>query len=117
MESKRLIILNAPVLTSYGVFRFAKLSLDDARRLVREFANDSNKRIESAIGHAATTEMLSELLSFRLETNRRVIVQEPNDLALVFRLNRRLAEGAVLDRAQIEKVGYEFGTLVRFDSL
>ncbi len=111
----KLLLLNASVLTSYGDFRFVRLNLAEAQKVVGEFVADENKQIESAIGHAATAEILTELLEFRVEPNRIEFLQTAEDAALIFRLKRRAPEGAVLNRAQIEEIGYEFGLLTKTD--
>ncbi|HSK70434.1 MAG TPA: DUF1874 domain-containing protein [Pyrinomonadaceae bacterium] len=107
---KRLVLLNAPVLTTYGKFDFAPLSVDEARRVIREA-----EIVESAIGHAATAEILSELLDFKVETRRIEFFQTIDDAALVFRLKKRVGEGQVLNREEIERTGYEFGFLKRLE--
>lgn len=105
---KRLILLNAPVLTSYGIFEFVRISIDDAKKIIRESQN-----VESGIGHAATAEIMSELLDYRIETNRIEFFQTAEDKALIFRLKKRIGEGQVLNREEIEKIGYEFGLLIK----
>ena len=109
---KKLVLLNAPITTVHGDFRFSPLILAEARNLVREFV-ENQKRIESAIGHAATAEVLSELLDYKVEPNRIEFLQTTNDVALVFKLKSRVAEGKVLDHQEIEAIGYEFGLLTR----
>ena len=108
----KLTLLNAPILTAHGDFRFAPLSLAEAKELVRQFQNE-NKPIESAIGHAATAEILSELLEISVATNRIEFHQTNDDAALIFKLKTRIAEGKVLNREEIEQVGYEFGLLMK----
>jgi Domain of unknown function (DUF1874) len=115
MINKKLVFLNASVLTSYGKFRFEKLSLEQAKDLIKEFAIDETKQIESAIGHLATAEILTELLEFKVEPNRIEFIQTAEDVALIFRLKRRAPEGAVLNRAEIEEIGYEFGLLTKIN--
>ncbi len=113
MSIQKLVFLNASVLTSYDNFRFEKLSLEQAKDLVREFAADDNKQIESAIGHSATAEILTELLGFKVETNRVNYIQSINDTALIFKLKKRAPESTVLNRQEIEEIGYEFGLLTK----
>ena len=103
---KRLVLLNAPVLTSFGTFEFVQISTQKAREIIAEA-----ERIESAIGHAATAEIMTELLDYKVETNRIEFFQTTEDSALIFRLKKRIGEGQVLNRAEIEKIGYEFGVL------
>jgi hypothetical protein len=105
---KRLILLNAPILTVYGKFEFEPISVDEARKVVRQA-----ERVESAIGHAATAEVISGSLDFSVVVNRIELLQAIEDLALVFRLKKRLSEGKILNAEEIEKVGYEFGLLKR----
>lgn len=107
---KRLVLLNAPVLTAYGKFDFAPLSVDEARRTIREA-----ETVESAIGHAATAEVMSKLLDYKIEANRIEFFQTIEDAALIFRLKKRVGEGKVLNAEEIENVGYEFGLLRRIE--
>jgi Domain of unknown function (DUF1874) len=113
MIIKKLFFLNAPVLTSFGEFQFEKLSLEQAQNLIKEFDEDESKQIESAIGHKATAEVLTDLLSYRVEANRVEFIQTAEDAALVFKLKQRAPEGVVLNREEIEKIGYEFGLLTK----
>jgi hypothetical protein len=113
MVIKKLFFLNAPVLTTFGAFRFEKLSLQQAQNLIKEFADDESKQIESAIGHVATAEVLTELLDYKVEANRVEFIQTFEDAALVFKLKRRAPEGVVLNLEEIEEIGYEFGLLTK----
>jgi hypothetical protein len=107
---KRLIFFNAPVLTAYGDFRFELISIDDAKKLIQKF---KDKEILSAIGHGATAEVMSETLDYKIERNRLSITQTVDDTALVFRLKTRADEGKILERKDIEKIGFEFGVLTK----
>lgn len=83
-------LLNAPVITAEGLFRSRTLSVDEARALVRA------QGFVSAIGHAQTAAMVSELLGIDCPIHRCEFRQRPGQHALVFRLARRLQEGQVL---------------------
>lgn len=109
-----LYLLNAPVITAYGEFRFEPISLNAAREMVKHFI-DSGKRIESAIGHSATAEILSELLEIEVKPSRIEICQQPGESAIVFRLRSRIGEGRILNRSEIEALGFEFGLLTRLN--
>ena len=102
-----LTLLNTPVITTYGKYEYLPLSLDDARSLVQE------QPPQSAIGHAATAEILTELLGVHVAVNRISYAQQPNEAAIVFKLRIRPPEGVILNRQQIEEIGYEFGFLRR----
>ena len=103
-----LILLNAPVLTSEGRFRFHAVDLDTARAIVRE------GEFLSAIGHDQTARLISRLLEIDCQPCRRQVIQRPTQRALVFRLARRLEEGKVLTSLEeILAVGFSFALLVR----
>lgn len=101
-------LLNAPVVTDEGLFRSRTLSVAEARAMVRA------QGFASAIGHAQTATIVSELLGIDCAMNRCEFRQLPGQHALVFRLARRLEEGQVLQtREDIERVGYSFMLITR----
>jgi hypothetical protein len=112
MQETKLTLLNTSVLTDYGTFVYQSLSLDEARRLVREF-QQAGKTVQSAIGHQATADLLAALLEFPVAVNRMEFKQTVDDLALIFKLKQRAPEGTILNHQEIEAIGYEFGLLRR----
>lgn len=111
-DAKSLTFLNAAIITAHGTFKFQKLLLKEAREIVAEF-KDGNRKIQSAIGHAATAELMTMLLKFPVLQNRIDFVQTTEDAALVFKLKKRAPEGVVLTREELEEIGYELGLLTR----
>jgi hypothetical protein len=103
----KITLLNTSILTTYGTFDFQPISLAEAKDLVK------NIETESLIGHASTADILSELLGIEVQTNRTEYLQNVDDIALIFKLKSRISEGRVLNRTEIEEIGYEFGVLRR----
>lgn len=100
-------LLNAPVLTAYGEWRFiGPLAEDEVRSWL-------NEPFVSAIGHAATATFLSRRFGVPVDLNRIAITMAPGDSALVLRLKERLPEGAVLDDGALAAISHEFGLLER----
>lgn len=122
-------LLNTSIITAYGSFLYQPLPLDGAIELVQPIpcincigngcplcdGRGQIQGFDSAIGHQSTAEILSELLGVSVPVNRQNYIQPPNSNAVVFKLKERAPEGAILSRPQIEKIGYEFGLLTRFE--
>lgn len=108
MKLRKVTLLNSSILTTYGEFRYEPLTLDAAREIIK-LATE----VESAIGHASTAAMLSELLDTRVDQNRIEYQQQTGEAAIIFKLKSRPPEGKILDRDEIEEIGYEFGLLNR----
>ncbi|TDQ44391.1 STIV orfB116 family protein [Tepidicella xavieri] len=107
-EARRWLI-NSPILTAWGLWRFVgPLSLEEARQWAAQ-------GFESAIGHASTAEWLSQLLGHNVPTRRITISMNMGDEALVVRLLRRLPEGSVLTAHELRTVPYELGLLRRIE--
>lgn len=100
-------LLNSPILTTYGDYRFeGPLALATARQFVMQ-------PVHSAIGHPATAEFLTAQLGRPVPLHRAAVRMQPGDQALVLRLLDRLAEGQVLDAQALSAAPHEFGLLTR----
>lgn len=103
----KITLLNTSVLTSFGTFLFAEITVSEVKKLIKM------NGFVSAIGHSATAEVLSDLLEIEVIENRIEFVQSIDDIAIIFKLKSRIPEGRVLSRTEIEEFGYEFGILRR----
>ena len=99
-------IINSPVLTNYGDFRFQPIDTNQARQLL------ANGFI-SAIGHQASAELLSQHLNIQIPINRINITMQTGDKALILRLLQRLPEGKILTSEEIQHTGFELALLTK----
>lgn len=102
---KKLALLNTTIATVDGVFEVRTVTLEQARELAQ-----SNELL-SAIGHESTAQIMTELLGVNIPVNRIQFAQKEGQVALVFKLKGRAPEGVILNREEIEAIGYEFKTM------
>lgn len=106
-----IVLLNTSVFTSYGIFHHFEISEDEARLLIQQAIEENN--FLSAVKHTSTAELLSEILEVPIPTNPIQYVQSQKDKAIVFKLNGRPTKGKSLNKEEILKVGYSFGTIIK----
>lgn len=102
-------LFNGTVATTNGLYRISDVDLDTARKLVKEYSH------VSAIGHEATAEIMTELLGVKISFNRIQFRQEVTQIAIVFKLNERPVEGAVLSKEEIIEIGYSLKLMERLE--
>ena len=103
----KIAVLNAPIITSFGNYTYFPIPIESAKILV----NATN--LSSFVGHESTAQILSSLLEKPIGFSRTELKQRVGQMALVFKLKVRPPEGKVLNREEVEEVGYEFGILYR----
>lgn len=105
----KLGILNTSILTTAGNYTLVDIDLEEAHELVGLYED----RIDSAIGHESTAQIMTTLLGIDIPVNRQFFQQQIGQQALVFKLNGRPEEGKILTVEDIEKIGYKFQLLTR----
>jgi hypothetical protein len=101
-------LLNSPIITSHGNFTYSEVSLEEVKLLM-------SGGFLSAIGHKTTADVMSVITGYPVEANRILYRQEVGDKAVVFRLEGRPPEGAILTAEEIEDIGYSWGLLERIE--
>lgn len=102
-------LLNSPILTTFGKFEYRQIDLDQARLLVQ------TQPWQSAIGHASTAQVISELLGIECLQNRVQISYAVGEQILVFAPATRLPEGVVFTREEMRRFQYSWGLLDRLE--
>lgn len=102
-----LYVINAPILTDYGLWEFVgPLTISEAKRkLAGGFV--------SAIGHDASASVLSKILKISIPVDRIQVKMLAGDEALILRLLQRLPEGKVLDETELQKLDFDLCLLKR----
>jgi hypothetical protein len=100
-------ILNASVVTADGTYTVRSISLEEARRLVRE------NRIDSAVGHRPTAALRTEMLGVHVPVHAQQFVHQVGQRALAFKLRDRPPPGLELSREDLERIGFSVRLIVR----
>ncbi|MDF2614539.1 MAG: hypothetical protein K0S71_2325 [Clostridia bacterium] len=111
IKNKKLPIalFNGTIATTNGVYSIKDIDFETAKKYIYEYG------FISAIGHDATAEIMSEIVGITIPRNRIQFYQQIGQLAIVFKLNERPPEGIVLDRKEIERIGYCFKIMERLE--
>ena len=103
----KIAVLNGPIVTSFGNYTYFPIPIESAKILINA------AEFSSFVGHESTSVMISELLEKPIGNSRKELKQKIGQIALVFRLKQRAPEGKVLNKQELEDIGYEFGILYR----
>ena len=104
MENKRVFVMNTPILTDWGTYKFEKISLQEVKNLLQG-------AFMSAIGHEGTATIMTKLTGIEIPANRIAVKMQTGDKAVVFRLLSRLPEGKILSEDELKELPYEWGLL------
>jgi len=101
-------VLNAPVVTNYGLYRFVKITAEEAKGIL-------SKEFVSAVGHESTAMLMSGMIGADIPFNRITIHMEAGDKAVALWLIDRPGEAQVYSVEDLAAVNCELGLLERLE--
>lgn len=102
-------LFNGTVATTNGLYSIKDIDVDTAKMYVKQ------NGFISAIGHEATAKIMSRLLEQDIPMNRIQFHQEVGQKAIAFKLNKRPDEGIVLNKEEVESIGYSLKIMERLE--
>ena len=85
-----ILLLNAAVMPSEGVYTLKKISQAGFRTCLREAAATGD--FKSYIGYPETARIIKEITGVPVEVNREQAVLKPQDVMLIVKLRQRVSE-------------------------
>jgi len=92
--------------TADVALRIREAKIDEIKNLLKD-----KKDFTSAVGHASTASLLSQLLKIQVPMNRISIKLKESDLLIVFQLMMRLDEGRILTEDEVLHIPFKFYTV------
>lgn len=102
-------LFNGTVATTNGLYSIKDIDIETAKKYICDLG------YISAIGHEGTAELMSEIFDKEIKMNRIQFHQQVGQKAIVFKLNERPPEGVILNRKEIEKIGYKLKIMERLE--
>lgn len=109
---RRTYIFNTTIVPNPGLY-MDEIITEMAAQIVLAGAGE----VVSAIGHDSTAQLASTVLGREVPVNRIPATMQIGDSAVCIKLRGRAPEGAILDRAQVEAIGYDLHLLQRLDPM
>lgn len=100
-------LMNTSILPNFGSYTYEPIS---QKNVVQQL---TTRRWTSAVGHDSTAEVVTILTGVPVKMNRITIELKIGDSAIVFKLNSRPPEGAILSREELEKIGFSWGIITK----
>lgn len=100
-------LFNGTVATTNGLYSIEDINITEAKKYL------NHNGFESAIGHLATAELMADVFNKDIKMNRIQYKQQIGQVAIVFKLKQRPPEGIILNRKEIEDIGFNFKIMKR----
>jgi len=101
------VLFNGTVATTNGVYSIKDIDVEKAKEYVNQYG------FESAIGHSATAQVISNLLEQDVKVNRIQYHQVIGQIGIALKLNERPPEGNILTRDEMKEIGYSLKIIER----
>lgn len=101
------VLFNGTVATTNGVYSIKDIDVEKAREYVNQYG------FESAIGHSATAQVISNLLEKDVQVNRIQYHQAIGQIGIALKLNERPPEGNILTMNEMTEIGYSLKIIER----
>lgn len=95
----------------YGTWEVLPISPSLARHLIR-----NADEVRSAVGHESTASAMTEIIGTPIAMDRQTVIPIAGDQFICFKLRVRPPEGAILDRATLDQLGYDL-VLMQYEGL
>ncbi|MDT0109334.1 DUF1874 domain-containing protein [Listeria booriae] len=105
----QLLLMNSTLLTNSGIFVIKKITLSEAKKLFLQYQGN----YISAIGHASTASLISQLLNENIKPNRIRVRQKLYQKALCFKIYERIPESVHLTEEELKNLDYDFFSMER----
>ena len=101
-----ILLLNAAVMPTEGVYTLKRISKSEFQELLREAA--AAKNLQSYIGYPETARLIEQLTGIEIEVSREQATVVPGDTLLIVKLRQRVANPADKDIPQRSIGDFEF---------
>lgn len=108
-KGMKVALFNGTIATTNGIYKISDIDIESAKKLIGEMG------FISAIGHESTADIMSDLFDMDIPMNRIQFRQQVGQKAVVFKLDQRPPEGIVLNRKEIEDIGYSLKLMERLE--
>lgn len=99
-------LLNAPICHTPNLrYTTTRITREQALKLAAVAA--SRGKLNTAIGHDGTAQIMSTLLDMPIAVSRVSMQYQPGDTAICLQLRSRQPEGVILTAEQVEAIGYD----------
>lgn len=103
------VLFNGTVATTNGVYSVKDIEVEKAKEYINQYG------FESAIGHSGAAQVISDLLGKDVQVHRIQYHQAIGQIGIALKLKERPPEGNILNREEMEQIGYSLKIIERHE--